>query len=237
MAGRLTLRNYLVKKLQISNKEASKMIAEAMVFVNEKPGSVHQLIRNTDKVTVSGEVIQVPKELVYYLFYKPRGIETTQNADIESNLYTVLSLEEDIFPAGRLDKESEGLLLLTNDGQLYESLVHNKRNQEKEYVVQVNKRISSEFIQQMSEGIEIMGKRTRPAKTWLIDDFTFGIILTEGMNRQIRRMCYKLNVEVTSLKRIRIVNLNLREMQTGEFRMLSENELKELKQIINYPQE
>lgn len=130
-----------------------------------------------------------------------------------------------VFPVGRLDKDSEGLLLLTNDGGLYNKITHDKQHQEKEYIVTVDKAITEEAITLMSSGVKILGRITRPAKIKLIDDFTFQIILTQGINRQIRRMCYKTGYEVTSLKRIRIINILLNDLAPGEWRAVSKEEI------------
>ena len=155
-------------------------------------------------------------EFVYYAFYKPRGIECTLNRDIEHNLFSVLTIDEYVFPIGRLDKESEGLLILTNDGTLYKNIALADFYKEKEYVVEVDKVLLLEDLNHLSEGIMIKGQKTRPAKVKLITETSFNIVLTQGINRQIRRMCYKLGYGVKALKRIRIMNLTLGDLKSGE---------------------
>ena len=141
-------------------------------------------------------------------------------SDHLDNLKAILPFEADIFPVGRLDKESEGLLLLTNDGTVYDKILRNENKTEKDYIVQVDKPITSEFLETMSDGIVIMGKKTLPCQLIQIDDFAFKITLIQGLNRQIRRMCYKLDYEVLSLKRVRIGDVNLENLKAGEYRIL-----------------
>jgi len=164
--------------------------------------------------------VQQGKELIYVALYKPRGIECTLNENIEQNLATIIDFNEKLFPVGRLDKESEGLLILTNDGFYFNKTINPASKVEKEYIVTVNKPITGEFLTEMSRGVEVLGQITLPCKTEIIDEFTFKIILVQGLNRQIRRMCFKLNYMVTSLKRIRIENINLENLQPGEFRII-----------------
>lgn len=219
MTFRNRLQYLLVVRLQISNKEALSLIFSGKVLVN---GSVVQSnceIKQTDEVVYAGQVLQEAKKLIYIAYYKPRGIETTLNTDIADNLKAILPFEEEVFPVGRLDKESEGLLLLTNDGTVYDKILRNENKTEKDYIVLVDKPITTDFLQAMSSGIVIMGKKTLPCKLIQIDDFTFKITLIQGLNRQIRRMCYKLNYEVLSLKRVRIGEIHLGDLKAGEFRV------------------
>ena len=167
---------------------------------------------------MNGEVIQPGEKFTYLKFYKPRGIESTLNKSIQGNLSTFIKRNEKLFPVGRLDKDSEGLMILTNDGNFYKHVTSKNNNVEKEYIVAVGKPVTEEFIGKMSAGIKIMGKITKPAKLHQpssINPYTFNIILTEGMNRQIRRMCYKLGYEVLSLKRIRIGNIRSEGLAEG----------------------
>ncbi len=219
MTFRNRLQYLLVVRLQISNKKALSLIFSGKVLVN---GSVVQSnceIKQTDEVVYAGQILQEAKKLIYIAYYKPRGIETTLNTAIADNLKAILPFEEDVFPVGRLDKESEGLLLLTNDGTVYDKILRNENKTEKDYIVQVDKSITTDFLQAMSSGIVIMGKKTLPCKLIQMDDFTFKITLIQGLNRQIRRMCYKLNYEVLSLKRVRIGEIHLGDLKAGEFRV------------------
>ena len=160
---------------------------------------------------MNGNILQEAKKLIYIAYYKPRGIETTLNTDIADNLKNILPFKDDVFPVGRLDKESEGLLLLTNDGTLYDKILRNENKTEKEYLVKVDKEITKSFLETMSSGITIMSKKTLPCKLVQIDETYFQNYLIQGLNRQIRRMCYKLNFEVLSLKRIRNWSINIRK--------------------------
>ena len=220
MTFRNRLQYLLVLRLQISNKEALNLIISGKVLVNGSVAKSNCELIQTDEVIYEGKVLQEAKKLIYIAFYKPRGIETTLNVAIEDNLKAILPFEADVFPVGRLDKDSEGLLLLTNDGTVYDKILRNENKTEKDYVVQVDKPITSEFLETMSAGIVIMGKKTLPCQLIQINDFTFKITLIQGLNRQIRRMCYKLDYEVLSLKRIRIGNVHLEDLKASEYRIL-----------------
>lgn len=216
---------FLVQSLGISNKEAVALILEKKMFVNGQTATLHQEIFADDEVIINETVLQLPQTFHYYAYYKPRGVECTLNTDIPQNLVDTLKIDTKVFPVGRLDKESEGLLILTNDGRIYNKIINSACLQEKEYIVEVDQAITPEFITQMSEGIVIMGQKTRPAKAWMISERSFGIILTQGLNRQIRRMCYKLGYEVIKLKRVRIINLDLGNLQPGALRVISKNDI------------
>jgi 23S rRNA pseudouridine2604 synthase len=206
----------LVKKLQISNKEVQKLLLEKKILVNNKTISANIEIAPEDEIKLESRVLQEAKNFKYLAYYKPKGIETTLNQNIQDNLLAVLP-EKEVFPIGRLDKASEGLLLLSDDGRLYDKILRKEFNIEKEYEVKVDKLIDENFIHIMANGIEIMGKKTLPCKLEKIDDFTFRITLIQGLNRQIRRMCYKLNYEVLALKRIRIGGLKLGNLKPTEY--------------------
>ncbi len=207
---------YLVTHLKISNKEAQKLFDNNQVFVNNLIAQAKQPVLKTDEIRINENIIKNPEKLVYYAYYKPRGIECTMNKSIPNNLSNALNLYIEVFPIGRLDKDSEGLLLLTNDGSIYNRIIHSEEHQEKEYIVTVNESISDDFTTQMSNGVVIMGQTTRPCTCYKINYNTFGIILTQGLNRQIRRMCYKLGYKVETLKRIRIMNIKLNNLEIGQ---------------------
>lgn len=220
MTFRNRLQYLLVVRLQISNKEALNLIFSGKILVNGIAMKSNCEITQTDEVLYEGKVLQEAKKLIYIAYYKPRGIETTLNTEIKDNLKAILPFEEDVFPVGRLDKESEGLLLLTNDGTVYDKILRNENKTEKDYIVEVDKLITTDFLEKMSEGIVIMGKKTLPCKLVQIDVFTFKITLIQGLNRQIRRMCYKLDYEVLSLKRVRIGSIHLEDLKAGEYQIL-----------------
>jgi len=220
MTFRNRLQYLLVVRLQISNKEALNLIFSEKILVNGITAKSNCELTQTDEVIYDGKVLQEAKKLIYIAFYKPRGIETTLNVAIEDNLKAILPFEADVFPVGRLDKESDGLLLLTNDGTVYDKILRNENKTEKEYVVQVDKTITSVFLETMSDGIVIMGKKTFPCQLAQIDDYTFKITLIQGLNRQIRRMCFKLDYKVLSLKRVRIGDIHLGNLKAGEYRII-----------------
>jgi len=220
MSYRDKLQYLLVKKLNISNSQAKEIILSNMVLVNTENVCDNIEIFETDSVYYKNEIIQIGKKLIYVALYKPRGIECTLNEKIAQNLSTIINFNEKLFPVGRLDKESEGLLILTNDGYYFNKTINPASEVEKEYIVTVNKPITQEFILEMSKGVEILGQITLPCKMEILDEFTFRIILVQGLNRQIRRMCFKLNYMVTSLKRVRIGKINLENLQPKEYRMI-----------------
>jgi 23S rRNA pseudouridine2604 synthase len=225
MSYRDKLQYLLVKKLQVTNEHAKKIIIANVVLVNAENVNDNILIKETDRVELNAEIIQEGKKLIFVALYKPRGIECTLNPNIPDNLMGFIPFSQKLFPVGRLDKESEGLLILTNDGYLFNKTINTKNKIEKEYIVAVNKPITIDFIDKMSSGIEILGRTTLPCFTEKIGDFTFKIILVQGINRQIRRMCYKLDYMVTNLKRVRIGAVNLNELMPGQSRLIEKFEL------------
>jgi 23S rRNA pseudouridine2604 synthase len=214
----MTINEFLIKQVPTSTKQAISIIQEKRVFINSLPAHQQQLISNQDNIVFDEKIIQEARPNFYIAYYKPRGIECTMSLDIKNNLSEALPvLPKPFFPIGRLDKESEGLLLLTNDGHFYRQIAPPDAFKEKEYIVTVDKLLTEEAIQQLASGVIIMGQKTRPAAVFKADDCTFRIILTQGLNRQIRRMCYKLDYEVLSLKRIRIMSIELGNLNPGEF--------------------
>jgi 23S rRNA pseudouridine2604 synthase len=218
MTFRKKLQYCLVKRLNISNKSALKYILEGKIKINSIVVFENVVINSEDSIEFEGQVLQEGKQFVYIAFYKPRGIETTLNQNIQDNLKDILPFEEKLFPVGRLDKESEGLLILTNDGRTFDKTLRSEHQVEKEYLVTVDKELTIDFIRKMSDGINILGKTTLPCVVERLDDFTFKIILIQGINRQIRRMCYKLDYEVLKLIRVRIGKVSLENLQPNEFR-------------------
>lgn len=217
MSFRNKLQYFLVKKLQISNTEAQKLLYNRKIFINGVSTSANILIEPEFEIRYENEILQSSKTFKYLAFYKPRGIETTLNSEIPDNLWSILPFEG-LFPVGRLDKASEGLLILTDDGRIYDKILRNEHKTEKEYMVVVDKPIDNTFLTSMANGIKIMGKITLACQLDFIDDNCFKITLIQGLNRQIRRMCYKLGYEVTHLKRTRIGNLKLENLEVGQWR-------------------
>ena len=221
MTFRKRLQYFLVKKLNISNKSALALILEGKISLNDMVIYENIEVNIEDKIVYENQILQEGKSLIYVVFYKPRGIETTLNSEILDNLKDILPFEETLFPVGRLDKESEGLLLLTNDGRLFDKTLRSEHQTEKEYLVKVDKAITDDFVLKMASGINILGKMTLPCAVEKVDDFTFKIILVQGINRQIRRMCYKLGYEVLELKRIRIGNILLGDLDSNEYKYVT----------------
>ncbi|QNF33958.1 pseudouridine synthase [Adhaeribacter swui] len=227
-----SLQHFIVQKLQISNQQAVAFILDGQVRVNGQKGQLRQAIQPEDEVSFKAQILQTPKIWTYLAYYKPRGIETTLNQNITDNLAAILTVDQKVFPVGRLDKDSEGLLLLTDHGTVYDKIIHADSHQEKEYQVTVDKPLTPEALQQLASGITIMGKKTRPARVQPINLHTFSITLTQGLNRQIRRMCYKLGYQVQQLIRTRIINIQLGRLQPGEWRPLTHPEIQELLQTV-----
>jgi 23S rRNA pseudouridine2604 synthase len=220
MSYRDKLQYLLVKKLNISNAIAKEIILTNRVLVNTENVRYNIQILETDTVFYNNEIIQQGKKLIYVALYKPRGIECTLNKNIDQNLSTIINFKEKLFPVGRLDKDSEGLLILTNDGYYFNKTINPASEVEKEYLVTVNKPITQEFILEMRKGVEVLGQITLPCKMEILNEYNFRIILVQGLNRQIRRMCFKLNYMVISLIRIRIGHVNLENLKPAEFRMI-----------------
>ena len=218
MTFRKRLQYFLVKRLNISNKSALALVLEGNIKINGQVITENIVINPEDSIVLDEQLLQEGKKYIYVAFYKPRGIETTLNQDIQDNLKDVLPFKEELFPVGRLDKESEGLLILTNDGRTFDKTLRSEYQTEKEYLVKVDREINGNFICKMSNGINILGKITLPCRVEKIDDYTFKIILIQGINRQIRRMCYKLGYEVLRLIRVRIGEVELGNLQPNEFR-------------------
>jgi 23S rRNA pseudouridine2604 synthase len=174
---------------------------------------------------------ETEEKLVYLAFNKPEGIECTTNIDVPDNIIDYIDYPTRIFPVGRLDKYSSGLILLTNDGEIVNKILRARNNHDKEYLVKVDRPISKEFIKQMGNGVPILDTVTRKCRVEKITSFTFKIILTQGLNRQIRRMCSFLDYEVVELKRMRILNISL-DLPLGQYRDLEEEELAELQLLI-----
>lgn len=201
------------------------MLNENRVLINKQKAAQRQNVLKTDSVELDGRLLQEGIEHKYYAYYKPRGIECTLNTAIPDNLLELLPFEEHLYPIGRLDKESEGLLILTNDGKLYKDIAFAEKLKEKEYLVEVDQALTDTAIETLASGIVIMGQKTRPAVVTRVNSHSFRIILTQGLNRQIRRMCYKLGLNVNVLKRIRITSVLLGDLQPGEYRELSKSEI------------
>ncbi|WP_299115130.1 23S rRNA pseudouridine(2604) synthase RluF [uncultured Winogradskyella sp.] len=230
------LNKFLSEAGYCSRREADRLIDAGRVTINDIVPEMGTKVATGDTVKVDGEIIgERKKEFVYLAFNKPVGIVCTTDTRVEKdNIIDFIGYHKRIFPIGRLDKPSEGLILLTDDGDIVNKILRASNNHEKEYIVSVDKPISQTFIERMAGGIYIeeLGKRTKKCKVKRVDKFTFSIILTQGLNRQIRRMCDYLNYDVQTLKRIRIMNIKL-DTPVGKYRELTKEEFKILSDLIS----
>lgn len=232
MEGLKRLNKFIGETGFCSRREADALIESGRVTVNGQPAEMGMKVSDGDTVAIDGKTIGTNTgKLVYLAFNKPVGIECTTNTDVKDNIVDYVNYPIRIFPIGRLDKASEGLIFLTNDGDIVNKILRARNNHEKEYTVAVNKPITERFIQRMGNGIPILDTVTRKCHVEQISKFTFKIILTQGLNRQIRRMCEYLGYEVTALKRIRIINISL-DVPLGKYRELTDAEIKSLNQLI-----
>ncbi|OHE27344.1 MAG: 23S rRNA pseudouridine synthase F, partial [Tenericutes bacterium GWA2_38_26] len=214
---------YLSESGFCSRREADRLIEQGRVLINGEHAQIGSKIRETDVVTVDGKSIKNNTKMVYLAFNKPIGIVSTTDQKIKNNLIDFINYPQRIFHIGRLDKDSEGLILLTNDGDIVNEILRAENNHEKEYIVEVDRRVLPDFIEDMSKGVPILKTVTKPCIVEKVSEKSFRIILTEGMNRQIRRMCETFGYTVLSLKRVRIMHIPL-DIPSGHFRPLSNKE-------------
>lgn len=227
-AGQVRLNKYLAECGVCSRRDADKLIEQGRVSVNGVTAAMGSKVADGDKVAVNGKILQGKNDRVVLAFYKPVGVTCTEkDRHAEKMIKDVVHYPVRLTYAGRLDKDSEGLLLLTNDGNLIEAMMKGANRHEKEYIVKVDKEITPDFLSGMSEGVylEELHVKTRPCTTEQIGKFTFRIILTQGVNRQIRRMCQNFGFQVKSLKRIRVMNVKLDGLNAGKYRELTGQEL------------
>lgn len=228
--GKVRLQKYLSQNGVASRRKAEEFILRGLVKVNGEIATLGMsVVPGTDMVEVGDEAVRETERFVYYKVNKPRGIVTTCVSKDDTGILDILDIPERVFPIGRLDKDTTGLLILTNDGRLSNRLMHPKYEHEKEYVVEVYGPITDAELSRMSAGVKILdGYKTKPAPIFRISSGKFSIVLTEGKNRQIRRMVEAAGHEVKRLKRIRIENVKLGDLPDGEYAPLSEWEKQEL---------
>lgn len=230
----MRLNNYISSSGFCSRREADKLISAGKITINSKKAVIGQVVNKGDIVRVNNKIIKEKKERVYIALNKPVGITCTTEKHIKGNIIDFVNYSERIFPIGRLDKPSEGLILLTNDGDIVNKILRQENNHEKEYLVTVNKSITNDFVEKMSKGVRIFNPvnkkyvTTKKCVVNKVNSNTFKIILTQGLNRQIRRMCEVLGYEVKKLQRIRIMSLTLKGLPTGKWRKLTKEEVKNL---------
>ena len=228
------INKYLSEIGYCSRREADKLIHTGRVMVNGEKAQMGVKVSPNDKIAVNGEMLNSPRiKQVYLAFNKPKGIVCTTDTHIEKdNIIDYINYPKRIFPVGRLDKPSEGLIFLTNDGDIVNKILRARNHHEKEYVVTVNKPITKAFIHKMGNGVPVLDTITKKCFVKQTHKNQFRIILTQGLNRQIRRMCEHLNYRVTELKRVRIMNVKL-DIKVGKWRYLRPDELKILNQLLS----
>lgn len=226
------LNKYISETGYCSRREADRLIEEGRVAINGTEAVMGTKVGPDDEVRIDGRLIKEKTgKHVYLAFNKPVGIECTTNLEVRDNIIDYINYPKRIFPIGRLDKASEGLIFLTDDGDIVNKILRARNNHEKEYIVTVDKPITDRFIQRMGSGIPILDTVTRKCEVQKISNTIFRIVLTQGLNRQIRRMCEYLGYEVKALKRIRIINISL-DVPLGRYRELTAAEIKELNTLV-----
>ena len=226
------LNKYMAESGYCSRREADRLIAEGRVQVDGQPAALGDRVLPGMRVTVDGQPLTGESEKVYLLLNKPRGIVCTADPREPMNVVDYIGYPTRVFPVGRLDKDSEGLLLLTSDGEIVNRMLRAAGGHEKEYEVTIDRPVTAEFAKRMMEGVPILDTVTLPCKVRRTGERSFNIVLVQGLNRQIRRMCEVLGANVTHLRRVRIVNLRLGRLQPGQWRALTDEELAGLMQQI-----
>lgn len=235
MSESVRINKYIASCGICSRRDADRLIEDGKVYVNGLKAESGQKIDGTETIIVNGKVLNGPDKKVVLAFYKPVGITCTErDPHAEAVINDIVKYPVRVTYAGRLDKESEGLLLLTNDGDLIDKMMRGANAHEKQYIVRVDKKISDDMISRFEKGIFLkeLDVTTRPAKVKKLSDYTFDIVISQGLNRQIRRMCQACNCKVLSLKRIRVVNVELGKLMPGQFRELNEEELSKLRDAL-----
>jgi len=229
----IRINKYLSEIGYCSRRQADKLIEQGRIMINSKEAVMGYKVQKDDVIHVDGEKIKQKKsKRIFIALNKPKGVVCTTNAGVEeNNIIDFIKFRERIFPIGRLDKTTTGLILLTNDGDTANKILKTAYNNEKEYLVRVNRPISEDILKKMSEGVSILGKKTRKCKVEKLKSTEFKIILTQGLNRQIRRMCEYFDFRVLSLKRVRIMNIKL-DVKEGKYRLLNDKEIFELTNML-----
>jgi len=225
------LNKYLSECGYCSRREADRLIQADRVTINDELPELGTKVKEGDIVKVDGKGISSQEEYVYIALNKPIGITSTTDKADPTNIVDFMKYRKRIFHIGRLDKDSEGLILMTNDGDIVNKILRANNNHEKEYIVQVDQSLTKEFIEGMENGVPILDTVTKKCRIQRMNDKTFRIILTEGLNRQIRRMCSHFDYKVERLKRVRVMNIEL-DTPKGKWRYLKEDELKELNRLL-----
>lgn len=235
MTEKIRLNKFISDSGVCSRREADKQIEQGHVFVNGKRATLGDHVSTKDKVTLNGNLIEAKSgdDFVFLAFNKPVGIISTTEIGVKGSIVDYIGYHERIFPVGRLDKESQGLIFMTNNGDMVNKILRAGNNHEKEYLVTVNKPVTNEFILRMGSGVPILGEMTKKCKVAKESVYSFRIVLVQGLNRQIRRMCEFFDYEVVKLERIRIMNISLKGLPIGEWRQLESTEMSEIMSAIS----
>ncbi|AZP04025.1 23S rRNA pseudouridine(2604) synthase RluF [Jeotgalibaca ciconiae] len=230
----MRINKYISESGKASRRGADKLITDNRVTINGKRATIGTQVEAGDDVRVDGNPIRVARNNVYIALNKPVGITSTTEKSVKGNIVDLVNHPLRIFHIGRLDKDSEGLILLTNDGDIVNEILRVENKHEKEYIVSVNRPITPDFLKQMAEGVKILGTKTLPCEVTQLSKYEFQIILTQGLNRQIRRMCEELGYEVYRLQRVRVMNILLGKLPPGQWRDLTKKEKTRLFKDLNY---
>ncbi len=231
----ISLNKFISQTGICSRREADQWILAGRVEINGQPTQKGNRVYPGDKVTVDGKPLKDKPKSIYLAFHKPVGVTCTTDRRDKDNIIDFIKYPARIFPIGRLDKASSGLIFLTNDGDIVNEILREENQHEKEYIVKVNRPISQRFVERMIQGVPILGTKTKRCIVEKQSKFVFRIILTQGLNRQIRRMCEFLNYKVVSLKRVRIMQVRLGKLEVGRWRNLSSEEIGQIKRQIQAP--
>lgn len=232
----MRINKFLASAGIVSRRGADKWIEDGRITINGELAELGSRVNDGDDVRADGKPVQLETELVYIVLNKPVGITSTTERHIEGNVVDFVNHPLRIFHIGRLDKDSNGLLLLTNDGDIVNEILREEHGHEKEYIVTVDKPITKDFIRNMESGVKILGTTTKRCKVRQLGPRKFNITLTQGLNRQIRRMCSALGYHVQTLQRTRILNIHLGDLPIGQWRDLTENERVEMFRMLGYKQ-
>ena len=227
------INKYLSEAGFCSRREADRLIEASRVTINDQVPEIGTKVQDGDVVKVDGKIVTNENKRIYLAFHKPVGVVSTTDTTIKGNIVDYIGYPKRLFHVGRLDKDSHGLILMTNDGDIVNKILRAENKHEKEYLVKVNKRITKDFLRTLEQGVEILQTKTKPCKTTYVDDYTFKIVLTEGLNRQIRRMVATQDYHVESLKRIRIMHIDL-DVPSGKYRHLTKAEMDTLEELLKH---
>ena len=230
----MRINKFISESGKTSRRGADKLITEGRVTINGRVAKVGDQVEPGDDVRVSGDQIRMARNYVYIALNKPVGITSTTEKDVKGNIVDLVNHPLRIFHIGRLDKDSDGLILLTNDGDIVNEILRAENKHEKEYIVSVDKPITPDFLKKMSQGVEILDTKTLPCEVRQLSKYEFQIILMQGLNRQIRRMCSALGYKVIRLQRTRIMNIHLGNLPLGQWRDLTKKEKKQLFADLDY---